>query len=139
MRISDWSSDVCSFDLKRGRDVRNCVHSLETWVQTGALPICISAYAVDGRVGLWVDTPEGEAKIAAIGIRVRRWVTFHGFAINVAPDLSHFGGIVPCGLPDYAVTSLAALGRQASLAEVDECLRARLPAFLEIGRASCGE
>src|SRR3546814_17534716 len=76
MRISDWSSDVCSSDL-------------------------------------------GEAKIAAIGIRVRRWVTFHGFAINVAPDLSHFGGIVPCGLPDYAVTSLAALGRQASLAEVD--------------------
>src|SRR3546814_6096181 len=88
MRISDWSSDVCSSDL-------------------------------------------GEAKIAAIGIRVRRWVTFHGFAINVAPDLSHFGGIVPCGLPDYAVTSLAALGRQASLAEVDECLRARLPAFLD--------
>src|SRR3546814_8441060 len=91
MRISDWSSDVCSFDLKRGRDVRNFVHSLETWISEALLPFGISAYAVDGRVGLWVDTPEGEAKIAAIGIRVRRWVTFHGFAISVAPDLSHFG------------------------------------------------
>lgn len=116
---------------KRGRDVRNFVHSLETWISEALLPFGIAAYAVDGRVGLWVDTPEGEAKIAAIGIRVRRWVTFHGFAINVAPDLSHFGGIVPCGLPDYAVTSLAALGRQASLAEVDERLKARLPAFLD--------
>src|SRR3546814_7808215 len=114
MRISDWSSDVCSSDLpvfrsgrggqytyhgpgqrvgyilldldKRGRDVRNFVHSLETWISEALLPFGISAYAVDGRVGLWVDTPEGEAKIAAIGIRVRRWVTFHGFAINVRSE-----------------------------------------------------
>ncbi len=84
-----------------------------------------------GRVGVWVDTPVGEAKIAAIGVRVRRWVTFHGLAINVAPDLSHFGGIVPCGLPDYPVTSLAALGRAASLADVDAALAARLPLFLD--------
>src|SRR3546814_7580240 len=88
---------------KRGRDIRRFVHALEQWSADALASFGISAYAVDGRVGLWVDTPEGEAKIAAIGIRVRRWVTFHGFAINVAPDLSHFGGIVPCGLPDYAV------------------------------------
>src|SRR3546814_18998544 len=90
MRISDWSSDVCSFDLKRGRDVRNFVHSLEPWISEALLPFGISAYAVDGRVGLWFDTPEGEAKIAAIGIRVRPWETFHGFRTNVAPDTSTF-------------------------------------------------
>lgn len=116
---------------KRGRDVRRFVHTLEQWIADALAAFGISARAIDGRVGLWVDTPEGEAKIAAIGIRVRRWVTFHGFAINVAPALDHFTGIVPCGLPDYAVTSMAALGHAATLAGVDASLRTAFPAFLE--------
>jgi lipoyl(octanoyl) transferase len=116
---------------RRGRDVRHFVHSLETWIADALSAFGISAYAVDGRVGLWVNAPQGEAKIAAIGIRVRRWVTFHGFAINVAPDLEHFSGIIPCGLPDFPVTSLAELGRKASLQDVDAQLKATFPRFLE--------
>jgi len=84
-----------------------------------------------------VDLPGGgEAKIGAIGVRVRRWVTLHGFAINVAPDLSHFSGIVPCGLAEYPVTSLAALGVAASLADIDAALAAAFPAFLDRLRRS---
>ena len=75
--------------------------------------------------------PAGEAKIGAIGVRVRRWVTLHGFAVNVAPDLSHFTGIVPCGLAEHPVTSLAALGKAASVAALDAALYAALPQFLD--------
>src|SRR3546814_216866 len=116
---------------KRGRDIRRFVHALEQWIADALASFGINAYAVEGRVGLWVDTPQGEAKIAAIGIRVRRWVTYHGFAVNVAPALDHFGGIVPCGLPDYPVTSLAALGRSATLPGLDASLQNALPAFLD--------
>ncbi len=80
----------------------------------------------DGRVGIWVVHENGrEEKIAAIGIRVRRWMTFHGIAINVSPDLSHFAGIVPCGIKEHGVTSLAVLGKQVSMLGLDEVLKAK--------------
>ena len=115
---------------RRGRDVRTYVHALEGWVIAALARLGVAAHPADGRIGIWVDTPGGEAKIGAIGVRVRRWVTLHGFAINVAPDLSHFGGIVPCGLAEYPVTSLAALGVAATLDDVDAALVAAMPDFL---------
>lgn len=114
----------------RGRDVRCYVDSLENWVIDALNLLGIAAFQSPGRVGIWTRAPSAIAKIGAIGVRVRRWVTFHGFAINVAPDLAHFAGIVPCGLPDYAVTSLKELGNFASLAEMDDALKATLPSFL---------
>lgn len=115
----------------RGRDVRCFVGSLERWIVEALADFGVSGFLAPGRVGVWVNGPAGEAKIAAIGVRIRRWVTFHGFAVNVSPDLSHYGGIVPCGLPDYPVTSLADLGIEASLADLDARLHAALPAFLD--------
>lgn len=114
----------------RGRDLRRFVHGLEQWIARALVPFGIDAKAVDGRVGLWVNTAQGEAKIAAIGVRVRRWVSFHGFAINVDPALDDFSGIVPCGLPDYPVTSMAGLGISATLGDVDDRLAEAFPAFL---------
>lgn len=113
----------------RGRDVRRYVAGLEAWIIAALSDFGVTARVIDGKVGVWVDTDAGQAKIAAIGVRVRRWVTFHGLAINVTPDLSHFAGIVPCGLAE-PVTSLAALGRRADLASVDAALAARLPVLL---------
>jgi len=115
---------------QRGRDVRLFVHALETWVIEALASLGVAAHTAEGRVGIWVDTDAGEAKIGAIGVRVRRWVTMHGFSLNVAPDLGHFDGIVPCGLPEFSVTSLAALGRPATMAALDEALALALPAFL---------
>jgi len=116
---------------KRGRDVRCFVHELEGWL-IGALDrIGIAAHRAPGRIGIWTDTPQGEAKIGAIGVRVRRWITLHGFAVNLAPDLSHFGGIVPCGLAEYPVTSARALNRAADFATFDAALALGLPAFLD--------
>jgi len=87
---------------RRGKDVRCYVHSLEGWVIDALAKFDVSARRADGRIGIWCDTPDGqEAKIGAIGIRIRRWVTAHGFAVNIDPDLSHFNGIVPCGISDY--------------------------------------
>jgi lipoyl(octanoyl) transferase len=84
----------------------------------------------DGRVGVWVVRPDGgEDKIAAIGVRVRRWVSYHGVALNVAPELDHYRGIVPCGIAEHGVTSLAALGISATMAEVDDVLGATFPAI----------
>ncbi|MBV9842067.1 MAG: lipoyl(octanoyl) transferase LipB [Sphingomonadaceae bacterium] len=114
----------------RGHDVRCYVHALEQWVIAALARLGLAAHAVDGRVGIWVDTPAGEAKIGAIGVRVRRWVTLHGFSLNVAPDLEHFSGIVPCGLADYPVTSLAALGLAADMAPLDAALWATRDALL---------
>jgi lipoyl(octanoyl) transferase len=115
---------------RRGRDVRHFVHALERWL-IGALRVFdVEARMAEGRVGIWVDHGDTEAKIGAIGVRVRRWVTLHGFAVNIDPDLSHFGGIVPCGLPDYPVTSLADLGRPADMKQFDEALRLGFPSFL---------
>lgn len=116
---------------RRGRDVRCFVHALEGWVIAALARLGVEAFAAEGRVGIWTTDRDGrEAKIGAIGVRVRRWVTLHGFALNVAPDLSHFGGIVPCGLADYPVTSLAALGAAADMAAVDAALAGTLPGFL---------
>ncbi len=110
---------------RRGADVRAFVATLEDWLIAALARLGVAARRSAGRIGIWVDIPGGrEAKIGAIGVRIRHWVSFHGFALNVAPDLSHFGGIVPCGLAGSAVTSLAALGLPAGMAEVDAALRA---------------
>lgn len=125
----------------RGRDVRCYVHALEGWVIAALARLGVAARRAPGRIGIWCDGPDGrEAKIGAIGVRVRRWVTAHGFALNVDPDLSHFSGIVPCGIADHPVTSLAALGVSAGLGEVDAALHASLPDFLASvsGGERCG-
>jgi lipoyl(octanoyl) transferase len=115
---------------KRGRDVRCYVHALEGWVIDALATFGIAAYRAEGRIGIWTDTPSGEAKIGAIGVRVRRWVTLHGFSVNLDPDLSHFGGIVPCGIADYGVTSAASLGVKITPEQFDAALQATSPAFL---------
>ncbi len=116
---------------RRGRDVRCFVHAVEGWVIAALAGIGVEAHRSPGRVGIWTVLPDGrEAKIGAIGVRVRRWVTLHGFSVNLAPDLSHFGGIVPCGLTD-PVTSAAALGRPADFATFDAALALRKVEFLE--------
>ncbi|TVR96683.1 MAG: lipoyl(octanoyl) transferase LipB [Rhodospirillales bacterium] len=109
--------------LHRGGDVRSYVHGLEHWVIAALARFGVAGQVRPGRVGVWVDRGDGtEAKIAAIGVRVRRWVTYHGIALNVAPDLSHYAGIVPCGIADRGVTSLQALGIAADMADVDAAL-----------------
>jgi lipoyl(octanoyl) transferase len=119
---------------RRGRDVRRFVAALENWVIDTLGRIGIVAFADPARVGVWTSIAGGagprDAKIAAIGVRIQRWVTYHGVAINVAPDLAHFGGIVPCGLPDAAITSIAALGHTMSLASIDAALHTELPRFI---------
>jgi lipoyl(octanoyl) transferase len=117
---------------KRGRDVRQFIQNLENWLIASAAQFGVTAGPREGRVGVWVDRGQGkEDKIAAIGVRLRRWVSFHGIAFNVAPDLSHFGGITPCGIsnPLYGVTSLRDLGHDAELADFDAALHL---AFTEI-------
>ncbi|ALE17344.1 Octanoate-[acyl-carrier-protein]-protein-N-octanoyltransferase [Altererythrobacter epoxidivorans] len=116
---------------KRGKDVRCFVHSIEQWVIATLADFGVESWAVDGRVGIWTRDIDGrEAKIGAIGVRVRRWVTMHGFSVNIDPDLSHFGGIVPCGIEEFGVTSLARLGIDISPQQWDEALIARAPGFL---------
>jgi len=118
---------------KRGSDVRRYVHDLEEWIIRTLERLGVSGERRDGRIGIWVTRPDGrEDKIAALGVRVRRWVTFHGIAINVAPDLAHFEGIVPCGIAAHGVTSLADLGHPATMAEVDEHLRASFADVFEL-------
>jgi lipoyl(octanoyl) transferase len=115
---------------KRGKDIRCFVHSLEGWLIAALSELDVEARREPGRIGLWVGRGAEEAKIAAIGVRVKRWVTLHGFSVNVSPDLSHFGGIVPCGISDFGVTSLAALGNPAAMADLDRALEAGFPQFL---------
>jgi lipoyl(octanoyl) transferase len=115
---------------KRGKDIRCFVHSLEGWIIETLAQLGIEARREPGRIGIWTGHGAKEAKIGAIGVRVRRWVTMHGFSINVAPDLSHFGGIVPCGIAEYGVTSLAALGRDAAMKPLDDALEANFTSFL---------
>lgn len=109
---------------RRGKDVRRFIWHLEQVMINAIAPFGVSAERRTGRVGVWVVRPDGqEEKIAAIGVRVRQWVTFHGLAINVNPDLSHFSGIVPCGISGHGVTSLAALGTGASMKDLDISLK----------------
>lgn len=114
----------------RRRDVRCFVHAVEGWVIAALGRLGVEAWRAQGRIGIWTNDHGREAKIGAIGIRVRRWVSLHGFSVNVAPDLEHFEGIVPCGLPDYPVTSLARLGHRADMAALDAALADTFEAFL---------
>ncbi len=112
-------------DLKRRKpDARAFVHDLEEWLIHALKLLGVAGERRTGRVGIWVARDGGEDKIAAIGIRLRRWVTFHGVSLNVAPDLTHYSGIVPCGVrpSEGGVTSLAALGRNVTMAEADMAL-----------------
>jgi lipoyl(octanoyl) transferase len=111
-----------------GRDVRCYVAALEEWLIRALARLGVAGERREGRVGIWVTCPDRtEAKIAAIGVRVSRWVSWHGVALNVCPDLAHFGGIVPCGISEHGVTSLAALGIPATLADADAALLAAWP------------
>ncbi len=113
----------------RGSDVRKYVHDLEQWIIDTLAEFGVQGERREGRVGIWVDRGREsngnpfEAKIAAIGVRVRRWVSYHGISINVEPDLEHFSGIVPCGIQEHGVTSLVDLGITATMADVAHALR----------------
>ena len=111
---------------KRNRDVRCFVRNVEQWVIQTLDDFNIKGHITQGRVGVWVPRPDKgpgrEDKIAAIGMRIRRWVSFHGISINVEPDLMHFTGIVPCGITDQGVTSMVDLGYPVSMAELDKAL-----------------
>lgn len=116
---------------RRGRDARAFVHALESWVIATLGDLGVEAWAVPERIGIWTRDIDGsEAKIGAIGVRIRRWVTMHGFAVNLDPDLSHFGGIVPCGIADFGVTSFARLGVPVAQATWDEALQRRAGEFI---------
>ncbi len=108
---------------RRRMDLRCFVRDLEQWLIGTLAELGVAGMCRSGRVGIWVETDGGEAKIAAIGVRVRRWVTFHGVSLNVAPDLAHYRGIVACGIREHGVTSLAALGIEATMSDVDLALR----------------
>ena len=108
---------------RRRMDLRCFVRDLEQWLIGTLAEFGVAGVCRSGRVGIWVETDGGEAKIAAIGVRVRRWVTFHGVSLNVAPDLAHYRGIVACGIREHGVTSLAALGIEATMSDVDLALR----------------
>ena len=117
---------------KRGKDVRAFVKQLERWIIATLDQFNVRGETRDGRIGVWVERPEkpplpdgspAEDKIAALGIRLRKWVSFHGLSINVDPDLSHFGGIVPCGIAQHGVTSLVDLGLPVTLQDLDVALR----------------
>src|SRR5580698_11608969 len=111
-------------DLKRRKpDVRAYVHDLEQWLIEALAEFNVKSERREGRVGIWVQRGTREDKIAALGVRIKRWVTFHGVALNVDPDLSHFSGIVPCGVCAHGVTSLADLGVPVSVADVDVALK----------------
>ncbi len=112
-------------DLKKhGNDVRCFVHNLEEWIIRTLARFSVKGERRTGRVGVWVARGAGrEDKIAAIGVRVRKWVSFHGLAINVEPNLEHYAGIVPCGIAEHGVTSLVDLGLPVTMADVDAALR----------------
>ena len=117
---------------RRGRDVRLFVRRLEDWLIATLTHFNVQGERRQGRVGIWVERGAGrEDKIAAIGVRVRRWVTYHGVALNVCPNLEHYDGIVPCGIREHGVTSLADLGIGVSLEDVDVALRATFKRIFE--------
>jgi len=126
-------------DLRtRARDARGFVHALEGWVIDTLAQFGVQGFRSEGRIGIWTRDVDGrEAKIGAIGVRIRKWVTMHGFSVNLSPDLSHFAGIVPCGIEEFGVTSMERLGRAVSAAEWDEALLAQAPAFLAALDRAC--
>jgi lipoyl(octanoyl) transferase len=109
---------------KRGRDVRQFVCALENWIIATLAQFNVKGERRTGRVGVWVERNGHDDKIAAIGVKLRRWVSFHGMSINVEPDLTHFDGIIPCGIRDHGVTSLVDLGLPVTMADLDVALRA---------------
>ena len=126
----------------RGRDLRRYVHALEGWVIAALAELGVAARREPGRIGIWTGTGPGEAKdgaetkdgaeakIGAIGVRVKRWVSMHGLSINADPDLTHFAGIVPCGITEFGVTSLAALGKESAFVVLDAALERCFPLFV---------
>ncbi len=126
-------------DLKlRSRDVRGFVHALEGWVIATLSDFGVESWRAPGRIGIWTRDIDGrEAKIGAIGVRIRRWVTMHGFSVNLSPDLAHFSGIVPCGIEEFGVTSLVRLGVMVDSAAWDRALLARAAEFLAALDQSC--
>jgi lipoyl(octanoyl) transferase len=109
---------------RRGADIRAYVCALESWIIAALKQLGVRGERRQGRIGIWIAQDAGkEAKIAAIGVRVRRWISYHGISINVAPDLSHFEGILPCGIAEHGVTSLRALGQETSMDVLDLVLR----------------
>lgn len=132
---------------KRGRDVRCFVRQLEDWVIGALDQFNVRGEIRSGRVGVWVQRPEkplqpdgspAEDKVAAIGIRLRKWISFHGISINVEPDLEHFSGIVPCGINDHGVTSLVDLGLPVTMDDVDLALRHSFETVFSKEQATCG-
>lgn len=129
---------------RRGRDVRQFVCRIEDWVIATLAEFNVTGARRPGRVGVWVDRPEKPAlpdgtpredKIAAVGLRIRKWVSFHGLSINVEPDLSHFDGIVPCGITGHGVTSLVDLGLPVTMNDVDVALKRTFAAAFPTGEA----
>jgi lipoyl(octanoyl) transferase len=115
---------------KRGRDIRRFVHSLEGWLIDSLGALGVAARRAPGRIGIWTNSGGREAKVGAIGVRVRRWVTLHGFAVNICPELSHFSGIVPCGIAEFPVTSLDEMGVSKGQERFDLALKQGLDHFL---------
>jgi lipoyl(octanoyl) transferase len=124
---------------RRGKDIRRFVHALEGWIIDALGELGIEAHRASGRIGIWVGEGPNEAKIAALGVRIKRWVTLHGFAVNVAPDLSHFTGIIPCGIAEFGVTSVADQGKQIGLTRVDCALKRSFLSFLKALEFPCQE
>jgi len=122
------------------RDIGCYVHGLEAWLIRALDRFDVRGERRQGRIGIWVDDPRtgAEAKIGAIGVRVSRWVSWHGVALNVAPDLAHFAGIVPCGIREHGVTSLAALGIPATMADADAALLEAWDEVFGAGDRACG-
>ncbi len=128
---------------KRGRDIRRFVTQLETWMIAALAEFNVTAEIRDGRVGVWVPRPEKaplpdgsprEDKIGAIGVRLRRWISFHGLSINLEPELSHFDGIVPCGITGHGVTSLVDLGLPVTMNDLDIALKKQFESvFVDVG------
>jgi lipoyl(octanoyl) transferase len=115
---------------RRGRDVRLFVHSLEGWIIETLARLGVATRRAPGRIGIWADWKGDEAKVAAIGVRVKKWVTLHGFSVNLAPELSHFSGIVPCGIAEFPVTSLDEMGVSCGQEHFDLALKQGLDLFL---------
>jgi len=125
---------------KRARDARGFVHALEGWVIQTLRDFGVDSFRSEGRIGIWTQDVDGrEAKIGAIGVRIRKWVTMHGFAVNIRPDLSHFTGIVPCGIEEFGVTSLERLGHAVDFAEWDRALLNHADTFLAALDRPCGQ